>query len=150
MPTTGNEFVEVLRNSLTRFRDEAERFVSDQGLEPVAGSAAAIERPTYARPQSPLTVAGIATLLIESVGEHVTAFVKTITEPVEPIACWTCVRSMLESASIAAWLFDPKIQAQKRAGRAYALRYEGPEEQVKVGRAANLQAGELKNLEDVV
>ena len=43
---------------------------------------------------SPRGQAGAA--LIELGGDHITAFVKTITEPMEAFACLTCIRSMLE------------------------------------------------------
>lgn len=150
MAMTGTEFVISLRGALTRLRDEFAAFMRSQGGEPAAGSQAAAERAAYPRPESLYTVSAIGAMLLESVAEHVTAFVKTITEPVEPIACWTCVRSMLESSAIAAWLFDPRIGAQERVGRAYAYRYEGLEQQVKFGRAANLPVGEVKKAEDLV
>jgi hypothetical protein len=144
---TGNEFVGLLRISLTRFRDEAEEYVRIHGFDPASGSAAATDRTTYPRPDSPLTVAAIASVLIESVGEHVTAFTKTITEPVEPIACWTCVRSMLESAAIAAWLFEPGIDIQTRVGRSFAHRYEGLEQQLKLVRAIGRSVAEVQQVE---
>ena len=43
--------------------------------------------------------------------------VKTITEPMEPIACWTCIRSMLEPCARAAWMLDPSIDADTRIKR---------------------------------
>ena len=135
-------------DTLTRFRDEAEKFLRCQGTEPVAGSKAATERATYPRPDSPLTVAAIAGVLIESVGKHFTAFVKTITEPVEPIACWTCVRSMLESSAIAAWLFDPDVDVQTRVGRSFAIRYEGMDQEVKLARSIGRSHTEMQGLED--
>ena len=143
-----NEFVTRLRTSLTRFHEEAATFMQSQENEPVAGSVAATERATYPRADSPLTVAAIASILIELVGEHVTAFVKMITEPVEPIACWTCVRSMLESSSIAAWLFEPGIDAQTRVGRSFAIRYEGLVQEVKFAKSANRPKAEVQKLED--
>jgi hypothetical protein len=145
---TGNEYVELLRTSLTRFRDEAAEFVQSHGTDPAAGSIAATERSSFARPESLLSAAAIAAVLVESVSEHLTAFVKTITEPVEPIACWTCVRSMLESASIAAWLLEPGIGAQERVGRVFALRYEGMEQELKFLNAAGVPAADVKKLED--
>jgi hypothetical protein len=145
---TANEFVVALRNALTRIRDEVEQFLKSQGGDPAAGSIAAKERASYSRPESLHSATAIAVVLLESVSEHVTAFVKTITEPVEPIACWTCVRSMLESASIAAWLFDPGADAQTRVGRVFALRYEGMEQELKFMKAAGISAGDIKKLED--
>jgi hypothetical protein len=147
MPELGPEFVAVLRDALSRFHDEAGKFVRSQGVDPAAGSRAAVERSSYVRPESLLSASAIATLLIECVAEHVTAFVKTITPPVEPIACWTCVRSMLESSAIATWLCDPTIDAKTRVGTSFAYRYEGLEQQEKFGRATNLPPAEQRKLE---
>lgn len=135
MAMGATETVIALRDSLARLHDEAMQFVHDQGVDPMDGSIAATERATFPRPESLYSAATIGTMLLESVGEHVTTFIKTVTEPIEPIACWTCVRSMLESASIAAWLLDPRIDAVERVGRTFSYRYEGQEQQAKFGRA---------------
>lgn len=55
---------------------------------------------------------------------------------------------MLESCSLSAWLLDPKIDAQSRIGRVYALRYDGMQQQVKFGRAAGIAPNEVISLED--
>lgn len=75
-------------------------------------------------------------------------FVKTVSDPVLTIACWTCVRSMLESSALSAWLLDPAIDARTRIGRTFALRYEGLEQQLKFGRFAKVDPAELKKEED--
>ncbi len=147
---TGNEFVDLLRSSLTTFHDDVAAFVQSYGVDPLPGSVAATERATYARPESVFTVSAIAGILIESVAEHVTAFVKTITEPVEPIACWTCVRSMLESSSIAAWLYEPGIDVQVRVGRGFAHRYEGMEQQLRLSKAIGRLPADIKRDEQHV
>ena len=147
---TPNETFLMLRAGLSRLDHEVTTFLQRQGTEPEAGSQAASERTNYSRSDSLYTVAAIGTMLLESAGEHVTVLARAMTEPITPFACLTCVRSMLESASIAAWLFDPKVDAQKRVGRAFAHRYEGLEEQVKFGRAANIPPDELKKAEDRV
>jgi hypothetical protein len=150
MEMTATEIFLRLRNGLVRLDQEVTTFVQSQGVDPAPGSQAATERATYKRPESLYTVSGICGILLESVAEHVSLLVRAMHEPITPFACWTCVRSMLESASIAAWLHDPKIDAEKRISRAYAHRYEGLEEQMKFGRAANIPADELKKLEDLV
>jgi hypothetical protein len=101
------------------------------------------EQSAYARPESIVTAWSIASLLLEVGAEHVSAFVKTITEPVEAIASWTCVRSMLESCALAAWVVDPAIDAETRVKRTFAYRYEGLEQQIKFANAAALDASEI-------
>jgi hypothetical protein len=147
---TPNELFLRLRAGLSHLDNEVTAFIQAQGIDPAPGSQAATERASYSRSESLYTVSAIGVMLLESVGEHVTVLVRSMTEPITPFACWTCVRSMLESASIAAWLFDPKVDAHQLVGRAYAHRYEGLVEQLKFGRAANVPPAELKNLEDLV
>ena len=89
----------------------------------------------------------MATMLIELGGEHVTAFAKTITAPVEPIACLTCVRSTLESCALASWLLDPRIGARTRIGRVFAIRHEGIEQQLKFVRATGGSGEDLQSIE---
>ncbi len=108
----------------------------------------ASELASSARPESIVTACAIANQLIEYSGEHLTAFVKTITEPIEPLASWTCIRSMLESCAIAAWLLDPTINAEQRIARTFAMRYEGLEELLKYGRCVNQPASEIQGLTD--
>ena len=45
--------------------------------------------------------------------------------------------------ALAAWLLDPDIDAQERVGRTLALRYEGMEQQLKFGKAADRPQTEL-------
>src|SRR5580700_7812306 len=131
MQLTANELFLKLRNGIVRLDTEVSAFVQSQGCDPAPGSPATIERATYQRPESLYTVSAIATMLMESVGEHVNLLLKAMTEPINTFGCWTTVRSMLELASIAAWLHDPRIDAKNRVSRAYAHRYEGLDEQVK-------------------
>lgn len=150
MSMTANEVFLTLRGALARLDKDLSDFMKSQGLDPAPGSQAATERATYIQAESLDTVSAISSMLLESVGEHASLVVKAMTEPINTLACWTCVRSMLESSVIAAWLHDPKIDAHKRVSRAFAHRYEGLEEQVKFGRAANVPTNDLKKLEDLI
>jgi len=144
MAELGPDYIANLREALSIFYADLGKFYKDQANAPGPTSQAANEQATFQRPESLVTAWSIATLLIESGGEHVTAFVKTITEPVEPIAAWTCVRSMLESCALASWLLDPGIDATARVGRVFALRFEGLEQQLKFGRVAGVSDSELE------
>ncbi|HMP39233.1 MAG TPA: hypothetical protein PKA05_02540, partial [Roseiflexaceae bacterium] len=83
-----------------------------------------------------------ANLLLEGAADHLIAFTKTVTEPATTIAPWTCVRAILESCALSAWLIDPAIDVTVRVQRSFALRYEGLDQQVKCLRA-------FRNIEDV-
>lgn len=110
---TADEIFLKLRNGLVRLDTEVSAFVESQGIDPVPGSQAATERANYPNPESLFTVSGICAILLESVSEHVSLLVRAMHEPITPFACWNCVRSMLESSAISAWLHDPKITAQE-------------------------------------
>ena len=142
------KYLVEMRDALTMFCNEAGKFIQSYGNLPLAGSQAENEKATFARPQSIVSAWTFGTELIEFGREHVSAFVKIVTEPVEVIACWTCVRSMLESCALSAWLLDPTIDAQTRVGRVFAYRYEGLEQQLKFGRAIDRSSAEIKAEED--
>ena len=144
----GPEYVGAIREALTMFHDRASSLIQEHGSLPKAGSQALTEEATYSRPDSIVSACEIGNQLIEYGGEHVTAFVKLITEPVEAIACWTCVRSMLEACALASWVADPSIDARTRVSRVFALSYEGMEQQLTFGRAAKRPESDLKSLED--
>jgi hypothetical protein len=75
-------------------------------------------------------------VLTEVAADQLTAFIKTVSEPVETIAPYTCVRSLLEATALACWLLDPAINAHARVARSLAFRYEGILQQQKWARAA--------------
>ncbi len=81
MSELGPEYLRAMREALSSFYDEIRNFHTDQGPNPTPGSLAVNEQDAFPRPESLVTARSIATGLIESGGEHVTAFVKTITEP---------------------------------------------------------------------
>ena len=82
MSELGPEYLATMRKALSHFYDEIRNFHTDQGLDPAPGSPAVTEQAASPRPESLVTARSIATVLIESGGEHVAAFVKTITEPI--------------------------------------------------------------------
>ncbi len=137
------DFIPRLRGVLSVLCVEMARFQTGQGDSPAEGSKAARERTGFQRPESLVSAWSAAAQLIESGQDHMTAFVKTITEPMDPIACWTCVRSLLESCALASWLLDPGIDARARAARVFARRFDGLQQQLKYARAAALDQAKV-------
>ena len=129
-------YLPVMREALFQFCGAIGIFCTDHGNKPKPGSPADHELAISPCPESLATAWCKAVQLIDSGREHVAAFVRTITEPVQPIVCWTCVRSMLEPCSLASWLLDPHIDAHTRVGRVFAIRYEGIEQYQKYVRLA--------------
>ena len=141
-------YLSVMREALPRFCDDIRSFHADysNGFSP--GSPAVHEQAASPRPQSLVNAWSQSALLIELGSEHITAFVKTITEPVEVLACLTCIRSMLEPCGLASWLLDPRIDAHTRVGRVFALRYDRLEQQRKFIRAAGGSENDLQKIKD--
>ncbi len=142
------DHLSVMRETLSRFCDEIRSFHADYGNGFSPGSPAVHEQASSARPQSLVTAWCQAAQLIELGGDHITTFVKTITEPVEVFACLTCIRSMLEPCALASWLLDPRIDAHTRVGRTFALRYEGLEQKLKFVRADGGSENDLQEIKD--
>jgi hypothetical protein len=145
---TANEIFLRLRNGLTRLDADTAMYVKCQDIDPMPGSPAAQEHASYPKPESLETVCTLGTMLLETIAEHACLLVRAMTEPITTIACWTCVRSMLESSAIASWLLDPCIDAKQRVGRAYAHRYEGLDQQIKFARSTNSTEAEMKMVQD--
>lgn len=148
MSKLGPDYLPVMREELPRFCDEIRSFHADHGNDLAPGSPAVHEQAVSPCPESLVTAWCMAAQLIELGGEHVTVFVKTITEPMEPIACWTCVRSMLESCALASWLLDPSIDERTRLGRVFAIRHEEMEQCWKYVRATGGSGEDLQSIEE--
>jgi hypothetical protein len=130
-----SEFTKV-RDALSRLRDALSAKVQSNGYEPRAGSPAEADLHAWAGTESMHTAHAQAWMLVEVAADQLTAFLKTVTEPVETIAPYTCVRSLLESAALSCWLVEPNVDARSRVARSLALRYEGMEQQIKWARSA--------------
>lgn len=139
----GPEYVETIRDAITYLHVETARLIAVERGIYVKGSQADAEHSSYASPDAIFNAIGIAGQLIEAGDEHLSVFAKILVQPIEITAAWTCIRSMLESSALAAWLLDPGIDAHARARRVFALRYEGMEQYKKLGRAMKAPEAEI-------
>lgn len=149
MSELGPDYLRVMREALCRFYEEIRSFHADHGNDLAPGSPALKERVASPHPESLVTAWSMTTLLIEFGAQHVSAFVKTITAPVEPIASLTCVRSLLESCALASWLLDPSLDARTRVRRVFAIRYEEMEQSRKYVQAAGGNNNHLKVIQEL-
>ena len=153
MSRLGPNYLPKMREALSEFCGEIGIFCTDHGNNLKPGSAAYHELAMSQCPGSLATAWCKAVQLIDSGREHVAAFVRTITNPVQPIACWTCVRSMLEPCALASWLLDPHIDAHTRVRRVFAIRYEAIEQHqkyVRVGDGSDEHLQKLKKRLDEI
>jgi hypothetical protein len=114
-----------LIKELGNLHDSVAQLLDSQNLRPIENSQAFMEATTYRRSESVWTAYSMGNGLFELVADQLMAFTKTITEPIQTIAPWTCVRALIEASALASWILDPKIDANDRVQRSFALRYEG-------------------------
>ena len=143
----GPEQILVVREELTSLYTVTASLRGGIDGRPVPDSPYAYELSVSRLKESLDTARSNSSLLIESGGEHMTAFVKMLTEPMEPIACWTCIRGMLEPCARAAWLLDPAIDADTRIKRSFAVRFDGMEQDLRFARAMNLPKQDQDKIE---
>lgn len=122
--------------ALRELHDRIGQFLNESGQRPSADSRAATELRTYQCPKSLETAYDQGSMLVEAAADQLMAFTRTVSEPTQTIAPWTCVRAVVESSALAAWLLDPTIEARERVERSFALRYEGLSQRVKFARVA--------------
>ena len=137
MALVGPEHISVVREALSSLYDGITSLRGEIDGPPVAGSPYANELAVSRRKQSLDTAWSTSLMLIDSGEEHLLAVVKTITVPMLPIACWTCVRSMLEPCARAAWMLDPMIDGEMRIKRTFAVQFAGMSQRLKFARAMN-------------
>src|SRR5215469_13492301 len=113
-----------MREALNALHDEVGRFLESHGNRPAPGSKLAAEMTVF-RADEVMCAYLHGSLLIQIVADQLTALTKTITEPVQTIAPWTCLRALLESAALSAWLLEPDIGGKVRVQRSLAHRHEG-------------------------
>ena len=130
----GYKHLPVIREALTALYGGVDALSEPIVGAPLLGSPFDKELSASQRKESLVSAWSMAVTLIESGGEHMRAFVKTITEPMLPIACWTCIRSMLEPCARAAWLLAPAIDGDMRIRSAELrrpIRWHGPGSEVR-------------------
>ncbi len=101
-----------------------------------AGSQAEEESATFPDAEAVLTAYAQAALAITVVGDNMSAIERALTEPVMTVAPWVLARAVLESASVAAWLLEPNINATTRVSRSMSLRLKHLRDQLTYARSA--------------
>jgi hypothetical protein len=132
-----------MRGGFADFLDRIHEIGNESNNEPSAGSQALMEFADSGLHEQLKNAWSIGSLLLQHGFDHISAFIKLIDEPIDPIASATNTRSMLESCAISAWLLDPAIDTQTRVGRQYAYRLSGQTELLKFMNSAKAAASEI-------
>jgi hypothetical protein len=133
-----------MTQALYHLHEESGRFLNNCGHQPSETSIAATELGLFQEPELVKTAYAQGSALIEVAADHLVAFIRTTTEPVQTVAPWTCVRATIESGALACWLLAPDINVRTRVQRSFAFRYEGLSQQVKFGKASGNDADTAK------
>ncbi|MDO9302147.1 MAG: hypothetical protein Q7T89_12225 [Anaerolineales bacterium] len=123
--------------TVNEFMEETSVLWNQYKHQPLPSSQAAKELAKFSRPESIGTAYSQGTVLIEVAADYVFAVTRTLTEPAQTIAPWTCARGVLETSALALWLLDTSISADERVKRSLAFRYEGFEQQRKLAQSTN-------------
>lgn len=147
MADLDDSYIPLLRDALTELHDGAANLYAKHGNQPSCGSLADREVSESPRPESIITAMSIAQLLIEYSSQNLATFVKTLTDPIQPLAACACVRSMLEPCALSAWMTDPTIDHKERVARVFGYRYEGLQQRLKLARVASAASTDQDVLE---
>ncbi|MCZ0937946.1 MAG: hypothetical protein OXJ55_04885 [Caldilineaceae bacterium] len=137
-----------MQQALTGLHGGVGRLYGVLAEEPTSGSPAADELRGFAHKQLLGTARSAASLLIETAGEQLTLFVKSVSPPAQPIACCGTVRSLLESCALASWMIDPDIDRTERVGRVLAYGKEGLCQQLAYAQASAASQASINLLKD--
>jgi hypothetical protein len=80
--------------------------------EPAANSIAAREQQSFPKPGLVTDVHYRGMLSMEAAGDHLVGFTACMSEPAKILAPATCIRGLLESCALAAWLLDPDMDKE--------------------------------------
>jgi len=123
--------------AVNEFMEQTSALWNQYKHQPQPNSQASKELKEFSRSESIGTAYSQGTILIEVAADYVFAVTRTITEPAQTIAPWTCARGVLEASALALWLLDTTIGAKERVSRSLAFRYEGFEQQRKFAQSTN-------------
>lgn len=101
------------------------QLINNYSNQYIENSITFIEFQSYTCSNSVATSYNQASVLFEAGLDQLLAFIKTIKEPTQTIAPYSCAREIIESSALASWLFDPKIVVAERVARGFAFQYQG-------------------------
>jgi len=110
---------------LLKLVGELRELLSSFGRDYRPGSPGALEAELLNDTEVALGIVGQATFLYESISDHVVAATRILSEPIQPIAPFSLVRSSIEVSSICCWILEPTITASDRIARSFAFRRKG-------------------------
>src|SRR5512143_1723492 len=87
-----------MMQAVNSLHDNTGQFFNECGHRPSPNSQAASELLAFQRRESVATAFSQGAVLIEVAADQLMAFIKTITQPAQSIAPWTCTRALIEAS----------------------------------------------------
>jgi len=147
MDTISYSFARSMLDAIPKLHDAIVAFRKDQSRSVFADSPATRETNAFPDPEIIRTGLSQGYAHIDVAGDHLIAFTRTLTEPVQTFAPWACVRCVLETGALAAWFLDPSIDAHERAKRSFAFRFEGLTHEIKFLNSIKAKPDRIDSLE---
>ncbi len=139
------EQAKIIIESVELLLESVGAFFSENSNQPAPESRVIAERQGFSDAKFVDTAYAQAGTLMEVAADHLSALTRVLQEPVHTVAPWNCLRAVLESSAVAAWILDLSLDAKSRVSRSFAFRYEGLVQQLRFARAAKL----IKDIETV-
>jgi hypothetical protein len=130
--------------AMNRLIDGSAVIVNKYVNQPLANSIALNEMNSFADRGLVEDAYARASLCFENAADHLMAFSCTLQEPAKTLSPYTCLRSLLESSSLALWLLDVNIDVRERVGRCFGFRYKEFKEQIKFFEADRVNSHEAQ------
>lgn len=132
---------ENIVSAIENFIDNSIELINKHGFEPKPGSISSEELESFQPPLSLKTAYSQGHAFVEVAFDQLMAFTRTLKEPIQTIAPFTCSRSVLESCSLAVWLLNNEITAEERVKRSLSFRFEGMVQSKKLANSSISENG---------
>ena len=119
-------------DAIPRLLQAISAYVNDHNAKSFPASQLSAEIAAYPDPEVIRTAFSQGDMLYEVAGDHVFGFTRAMAEPLAVFAPWCSSRAALESGAHSAWLLDPSIDAEERAKRSFATRFDDLSQQIKL------------------
>ncbi|REL38419.1 hypothetical protein DYD21_00240 [Rhodohalobacter sp. SW132] len=132
---------ENIVSAIENLIDKSGELINIHGVNSKPGSISSKELETFQRPLSLKTAYSQGHTFVEVACDQLMAFSRTLKEPIQTVAPFTCSRSVLESCSLAVWLLNNEITAEDRVKRSLSFRFEGMVQQKKLANSSKSKNG---------
>ena len=139
--------VSEMRSAIELLLERTSVFIESCPDNPIKGSTLDQDLTSASRPESITTALSFGDLALEFAADHLSAFARLLSEPVDTMASFTCIRSMLEMTAIGAWVLDPALTSHDRIARVFAIRFDAIDQQLKLGRCISVDPQQIQSLE---